>query len=133
MNTRGGATLDLCFPENIIFLKNCFFNVFHISANYQRSALFYIKINYVPSKTTECLSMPLITPKKEALPFFHLQACIECFDLPITINNYNYYNQLHVAFDVLQSVITKWGSNPNSRQLVLQSRAGITKWVIITK
>ena len=67
-------------------------------------------------------------PKERGFTFFHLQACIECFDLPITINNYNYYNQLHVAFDVLQSVITKWGSNPNSRQLVLQSRAGITKW-----
>ena len=56
------------------------------------------------------------------VPLFASDDVIDCFDLQITID------QLHVDFDVLQSVVTKWGSNLNRRQLVLQSRAGMAKW-----
>ena len=72
-------------------MKRCFFNCIpFLSAHYQTSDLFQIKINYMLSKNIECLSTSLVTNKEGDFLWFcllfgvvpgSLQPVLACYGL----------------------------------------------------
>ena len=77
---RSRFSIELSWQYNTSWRAGCFkLIVSHFSAHYQRSTLCLKKIEYMLSKTIECLSMSLVAHKEGGFFFFVLLVVWSCF------------------------------------------------------